>query len=267
MAYIDGLLANVGIKPEGGAEICIPYTSYEVAPASEVRRVQAAGKMTPYDSFPAEVEFTGSIDFIVNAAMVPILQLCYPDNNILTNFEVNGGTGMYKYTGCLVSDMSFECNLNEELTCSMSFTAKAREAGAAVSSPDSFSAFMGQNITLTGFASGDVESLSASVSNDISSYYSMIGESRTPSHLGQGWQEVSCEIRYNEDHGIDVAGSIVKLAAAVMKFKDTTAEPGELEITLKNLLPSEGGEERDPGDIIRFGLSYEAEEIEIDMAV
>lgn len=267
MSYTDGLLAHVGIKPEGGSEIVVPWTGHDPTASSEVRRVQAAGKMTPYDSFPAQVEFTGSIDFVVNAAMLPILQLCYPDNGALKKFEINGGVGSYKYTGCLVSDLSLECALMEELVCSMSFTARARETGTSIASgPDSFNALKGHNITLSEFPAGDVESVSVSVSNDITSYYSMIGTERTPRHLGVGWQEVNCEINFNEDHAVDVAGSLSKIASAVMGFKDTKADPDELEITLKNLLPSEAGEERDPGDIIRFGLSYEAEEIEIAMA-
>ena len=259
MAYIDGSTFSVGIVIGTDPEVALPVTKFSVKPVSAVRRVHTAGKRTPAAIFPAEVKFSGTIEFPVTEDVLDIMDLVNSvDGATLTTFTVNDG--VKKYTGCKCAGVKVGVKLNEEAVVSFDFAATAVTTGAAVTPPTPDNFYVGHNITLTGVAAMDAESVDVTVTNSLKEIFGMKGAGRTPVHLAEGYQTISADIKYLEDPAVDVSAaspSLIASATVVLSGNDS----GTFTITLTNLHAADSNKDAEPEDIVRFGLKYEGSTI------
>lgn len=262
MPYEDGLFLGLGVKIGSEAELVIPHTKFKTAVAAGRKKVNSAWKRTPHASFPTSIKYSGSFDFLVVPEMLPVLQLINSeDGEFLPEFTVNDGT--WKYTDCKCAGIKLPVKLDNEVVGSFDFVAKDREAGSVVVLGALDMVFVGADIALTGFADKDAESIDTSVSNPLKEIYGMKGSSKKPRHLSEGYQDIDVDIKYNEDHLVDLSLVTAPIAAATVTLKGTDGT-STFTISLVNILPTDDAMDSAPEDIKRFSLKYGADEIDFE---
>lgn len=258
--YVDGMFLGLGIKIGTDSEITIPHSKFQSNIVSGRKKVNSAWKRTPHVSFPTSIKYSGSFDFLITEDMLDILDLINSeDGKALTEFTVNDG--VYKFTGCKCSGLKLPIKLDNEVVCTFDFVAKDRTAGSAVTLGTITNVFVGSDIVLTGFADKDTESIDISVSNAIKEIYGMKGNSKKPGILSEGYQDITVDIKYNEDHKIDLSLVTEPIASATVQLTGTDGT-STLTITLTNVLPTDDTKDSVPEDIQRFSLKYGADMID-----
>lgn len=258
--YKDGMFVGLGITIGEEDELVIPHTKFKTAVAGGRKKVNSAWKRTPHVSFPTSIKYSGSFDFLVTADMLPVLELINSEEGVaLTEFSVNDG--VWKYTGCKCAGIKLPVKLDEECVGSFDFVAKDRGAGSAVVLGELEVVFVGSDIALTGFADKDSESLDISVANPLKEIYGMKGSSKKPRHLSEGYQNIDVDIKYNEDHDVDLALVTAPIATATVVLNGTDGL-SSLTITLTNVIPTDDTKDSVPEDVERFALKYGADVID-----
>ncbi len=259
MAYQDSIFQKIAIN-----EILVPG-EIKVSRTSERKIIHATGKREPYASFPGQASITGNIKFNLGEGLTDILDLVLSDENgAMQEVEIDDGNKLYTayFTSATITVPTLDV-----VEVSLDFIAKSTavsnlpEGDPILSNP-----FIGANISLTGFPSTiDFESIEIKITNSVSAKYTAKGTSRLPSHLAQGYMDIEADIKFNEDTGIDILGSLSKVTTGTVVIKSANGLK-TLTITMTNLLAGESPREVTKEDIVKYGLTYSAETIAFTVA-
>lgn len=271
----DGLYAGIQITGTNPVVVAInlDHSGFTINSVSGAKRINSAGQHGAVKTFATEVKFTGTIPFTLDsttlgmfAFVVPTAPTTPPPAKIYPEFTVDDGE--YIYSGCKCSGFKASLNLNNEVTCTLDFTAKSRTASATVITITPLDdPWIAKGIALTGFPSDvSLDGIDITVANGLKEIYSMIGTVRSPEYLAEGYHNIDLDFKFNENPGVDVAAdALAPIASATIVMKTATGAAGGT-FTLTNVLPGDNPKDSKPEDVERFGLKYTADVIALAAA-
>lgn len=258
----------VGTNPVVGA-ISFGHAGFSMKVASETVRINASGKHTSVKTFPGTVKFSGTLDFLLDSTTVALLGFATPKvptatppAKIYPVFTIDNGK--WKYTGCKASGLKMTITLNKEIICSMDITAMARVASTTVIvATDLSDPWVGTGVTYTLFPNVCTESIDITIANGLKEIHCMNGTTRTPTFISEGYENIDVDIKYNVETELLVdANVLAALGNATIILKTASGAAGGT-ITLVNVLAGEDSSDSKPEDIVRFGMTYSADEFSI----
>lgn len=249
------------------------HDGYSIKPVSGYERIYSAGQHTPHGTFPTEVNFTGLINFKLDVTTIPLFALAIPvapttppPAMIYGKFTFDDGEWVY---ACQATGFKASLQQNKGIPCTLDFICSGRTAStlAGVSITPLTDAWIAKSVVLTGFPTGkSTDGLDITIANKLLAIFGMCGTTRGPDGVVEDYQDVTCDIKFNENHDVDVALdalAVIPTATVVMLTK-SGADGGTF--TLTNVLPADDGKDSKPGDANRFGLKYAADTIALEAA-
>ena len=265
MAIEQGLYKYLKVIPIGGTAISVPVSSSGMKFNSETKDIRAVGSRKPYVLYSGEIKYSGSFDAILIPSIIDVLKLAYQEdtNGYLKEFDVDDGEVALK--NCKLSSLKISIPLGKPITCSFDFVAKSKDTGTSVSAPTISVAFVPSNITLSGIADYDCESIDISISNSLKEIYGLKGtDAKKPKFIAEGEQKIEVEVKYIENPGLDIDNiSVIDEGSISIKGTDDTTT---FSISLTKLIASNIDKNTKKDDIIRFGVSYIAKDISFSIS-
>lgn len=254
------------------AAVSLSVTNLNIDEDSEICEVYSSGKHNAQAIWPGKVRFTGSFDVVLDsttaAALVmvnPVAPTTPPPAKIYPIFSLNDGKWLY--AGCKCTGAKGGVTLNKECKVTFSFTAVSRTTGSAVTIPELDDPFIGYDITMTGFAVKDTESVDFDITNGVKEQHGMSGADRTPDGVVDGYQKITANLKFNENHLVDVAAAALAVIASGTIVLNSASGTVTYTITFTNLLPGKGNRGASEEDIVKYGLDYGATAISFTQPV
>lgn len=249
------------------------HTGFTISPVSGTKRIHTGGQHGTVKTFATGVKFSGTISFVLDVTTAPLFAFVVPTEPtapppayIYPEFTVDDGE--YLYSGCKCSGFKTDINLDNEVTCSLDFTAISRAASSTVITITPLvDPWIANHIVLTGFPTGkSQEGVSIAVANGLKEVYGMNGAVRTPQHLAEGYETIDLDFKFNEDPEVDVAANALAAVASatIVMLTASGAAGGHFDLT--NVLAADSSKDSKPEDIERFGLKYTADTIALTAA-
>ncbi len=268
MGIVDGMSEYLAIKI-GDDWVPIPIEDHNYDPELEAEETFGIGQLGRYRARPGKAKVTGTINFLVSAPMLEVLQLALPtedDPAALPEFEVDDG--FVRWTGCRVTSLRLRLEEFKDLRATLGYTAKAKATSAwtPVEAPeaDAFDAFFCETEGFSGIPDLTATGMDVNISNSISEHYGMkAADTRLPSHIAVNEHKVEASVDYIEDPGVDVTAAVAVISEVEVKLPD--AAGNKLTLTLAGVLPSKAGKAAKRGDVTGHPLELSADSAAFDV--
>lgn len=273
MAEKYGIVCPVEVDPTGAANtIIIPATGGSITIGETVIPITSVGLMKPYGITPGMNNITGRVDFVVQGVALLNLALAATDTQY-TVFDVTIGT--YKVMGCKMSNLTLNATMDAVFKGSFSFSGLSFSVVVAPTLPTSLPGYKSWVLSSTNLGTLHPDSVDITIDNTIKAVHIMgydtggVGGadhfSRNPKYLADGFQTIKFNAKLVDIPTVpsDITANALDKITPTLVFVDNGITPAinTMTITFTGAHPSELSQDLDPEDVLRYGLSYEANSV------
>jgi len=259
-----GIVTAVEVDPTGADAIIIPATGGNLTIGSAVIPVHCDGAMPSFSDTSGIVNISGRIDFIVQG--MDLLNLAIAAQGAqYTTFDVTVGT--YKISTCKMTNLTLNASIDDIFKGSFSFVGLTWGTTTNPTLPTTVPGYQTWIMTTTNLGTFSAASVDITIDNAIKAvHYMGVGgdNDRLPQYLADGFQSIKFNAKLVNIPTVpaDITANALSLTIdPTIVFVDNAAGTNTMTITFTNAAASDLSQDLDPEDLVRYGLTYECEDI------